>query len=314
MPASDAEARLDRFLADRLPDTSRTRLARAIRAGDVRLNGAPTKPRARLVEGDAVQYTPGPEPESELIPQPIDFTVLYSDEHLVVVDKPAGLVVHPGAGHPDGTLINGLLHRFKTMSPVGEPTRPGIVHRIDAGTTGVLVAARTELAHHRLAEQFAAHTAERIYYAIAWDHGLDDAGRVETRYGRHAHDRRKFTSLGGHLPKHAVTNWRVLDRRPPAMLLELRLETGRTHQIRVHMAELGHPLIGDPMYGRKRRVQQPMVLRQLGVELGLERQALHAASLGFKHPVTQEMLRFESPLPADMVALWATLGAACGAG
>ncbi|MCB9543232.1 MAG: RluA family pseudouridine synthase [Myxococcales bacterium] len=297
-----AGSRLDRFLADQLPDHSRTRLAAWIRDGYVRLDGAPARPSVKLAAGQQVHVDPPADPAPVLEAQPIPLTIVYSDAHLVVVDKPAGLVVHPGAGNPDGTVVHGLLHHFGALSPVGAPERPGVVHRIDAGTSGLIVFARTEAAHHHLAAQFAAHSVDRVYLALAWDHGLAETGTHATRYGRHPVDRRKFTTTvdGG---KHAVTHWRVIERLPPCAWVELRLETGRTHQIRVHFAEAGHPLVGDETYGRHRRVDRPAALRTLGVELGLTRQALHAARLGFRHPAREETLCFESPVPPDIAAV-----------
>lgn len=299
--------RLDRFVADRLAEHSRTRIAGWIRDGHVRLDGRAVRPSESLAAGQQVEIDPPPDPPSEVVPQPIDFAIVHADDALIVVDKPAHLVVHPGAGNPDGTLLNGLLHRFGSLSPVGAPERPGVVHRIDAGTSGLLVFARTEAAHHHLAAQFADHSADRVYLALAWDHGLPDEGTLDTPYGRHPGDRRKFTGAGRH-GKRAITHWRVLERRPPCAWVELRLETGRTHQIRVHFAEAGHPLVGDETYGRRRRIDRPAALRQLGFELGLTRQALHAARLGFIHPVTGETLTFDSPVPADIAAARAALG------
>lgn len=304
-----AGSRLDRFLALHLPDHSRTRLAAWIRDGHVRLDGLAARPSVRLNAGQTIHIEPPPDPESSLAPQPMAIDVVFADEHLIVVDKPAGLVVHPGAGNPDGTLLNGLLARFGPLSPIGAPTRPGVVHRIDAGTSGLLVFARTEAAHHHLAAQFAAHTVDRRYLALAWDHGLADAGTFSTRYGRHPVDRRKFTTAVAH-GKHAITHWRVIERLPPCAWVELRLETGRTHQIRVHFAEAGHPLVGDETYGRHRRVERPIALRQLGVELGLTRQALHAARLGFVHPAREETLCFDSPVPPEITAVCAALRSA----
>lgn len=264
------------------------------------------RPSTALAAGQRIDVAPPPDPTPTLAPQPVDFGVVYADDHLVVVDKPAHLVVHPGAGNPDGTLLNGLLDRFAPLSPVGAPERPGVVHRIDAGTSGLLVFARTEPAHHHLAAQFAAHTAERRYLALAWDHGLADDGTIETRYARHPNDRRKFTGAVER-GKRAVTHWRVIERLPPCVWVELRLETGRTHQIRVHFAEAGNPLVGDATYGRRRRIERPPALRQLGFELGLDRQALHAARLGFVHPATEETLCFDSPVPPDIAAARAAL-------
>lgn len=251
---------------------------------------------------------PAPAP-IDLVAQPMDLAVVHEDDALVVVDKPAGMVVHPGAGHPDGTLVNGLLHRYGELSPLGLPDRPGVVHRIDAGTSGLIVCARTQAAHAALAAQFAAHTTERRYLALVWGRRIEDEGTIETLYGRHGRDRRKFTGRV-RSGKRAVTRWRVLLRYPSCTWVECRLETGRTHQIRVHLAESGHPLVGDPLYGDRRRVDRPQALRQLGPELGLTRQALHAATLGFVHPTTDATVHFESPVPEDVAAVLAALGAA----
>lgn len=297
--------RLDRWLADRISTVSRSRITAWIKAGRVQVEGRAAKASLKLEAGWAVVIDRPPPTPVTPKPQPIPVPILYVDDQIVVIDKPAGLVVHPGAGRPDGTLVNALLHHVGTLSNIGAPERPGIVHRIDAGTTGVLVVARTDAAHQHLARQFADHSARRIYRAVCWDHGLDDAGSITTLYGRDAHDRRKFTGLVDR-GRRAVTHFEVERRAPPCAWLRLRLETGRTHQIRVHMAEAGHPLVGDPMYGRKRRVQRPQRLRRLGVELGLGRQALHAATLGFEHPDGRWM-DFEAPLPADLVALGAAL-------
>lgn len=300
-----AGSRLDRWLADRIPTVSRSRIAAWIKDGHVQVDGQVAKAGLKLAPGAIVRIDPPDPPPVVPDPQAIDVPLLYVDDHLVVVDKPAGLVVHPGAGRPDGTLVNALLHHVGSLSSIGAAERPGIVHRIDAGTTGVLVVARTNAAHLHLARQFADHTAERVYRAICWDHGLEAAGTIHTVYGRDPHDRRRFSGLidGG---RQAITHFEVERRAPPGAWLRLRLETGRTHQIRVHMAELGHPLIGDAMYGRKRKVQHPQRLRRLGIELGMPRQALHAASLGFEHPDGRWM-QFEAPLPADMIALGAAL-------
>lgn len=265
----------------------------------MQVDGATTRPRARVRAGQRIELTPPAPPASSLTPQPIDFEAPHVDEALIIVDKPAHLVVHPGAGRPDGTLVNGLVHRFGALSPIGAPERPGVVHRIDAGTSGLLVFARTEAAHTHLARQFAEHSADRMYLALAWDHGIADEGTIETLYGRHRTDRRRFTGRVND-GKRAVTHWTVIERLPPCVVLAMRLETGRTHQIRVHLAEAGHPIVGDVTYGRRRRVERPMALRRLGIELGLKRQALHAARLGLVHPTTEETLCFESPLPADL--------------
>lgn len=275
----------------------------------MRVDGNPARPSLKVLAGQQVVVDLPPPPVVGIIPQPMALDVVYEDDDLVVVEKAAGIVVHPGAGHPDGTLVNGLMHRYGTLSPLGAPDRPGIVHRIDAGTSGLLVCARTEAAHNGLAAQFAAHSTERRYLALVWGHKIEDAGTIETMYCRHPRDRRRFTGkFGG--TRRAVTHWEVLERRPPCAWVTCRLETGRTHQIRVHLAESGHPLVGDTLYGGRRRVDRPQSLRRLGIELGLGRQALHAATLGFVHPRTGEALRFESAVPADVRAILDALEAA----
>ncbi len=311
MPPEAAGDRLDRFLVGVYPDRSRTLLADWVRDGLVAVEGARPKPGLRLEAGWVVLVDEPEPPTVDLVPQPMDLPILFADEAVVVLDKPAGLVVHPGAGHPDGTLVNGLLAAFGTLSPVGLPLRPGIVHRLDRFTSGVIVVARTEAAHHHLARQFSAHTADRRYWAIAWDHKLADAGTVDGLYGRHPVDRLKFTGRVNH-GKTATTHFRVLERLPPCCWLECKLDTGRTHQIRVHLSELGSPLVGDELYGRRRRADKPEALRRLGPDLGLTRQALHAFRLGFDHPTTGERMQFESPMPDEMTALLETLRRAHG--
>ncbi|MCA9541793.1 MAG: RluA family pseudouridine synthase, partial [Myxococcales bacterium] len=239
-----------------MPDHSRSRLAEWIREGHVLVDGAARRPSALVIAGQRVDIAPPAPPPSEVIPQPVPVEVVFADDAVIVVDKPAGLVVHPGAGNPDGTLLNGLLHRFANLSPVGLPERPGVVHRIDAGTSGLLAIARTEAAHLHLARQFAEHTVERRYLALVWDQGLEDSGRIESLHARDPRDRRRFTGRTGH-GRPALTHWRVLRRLPPCAWVEVRLETGRTHQIRVHFSEAGHPLLGDATYGRPRRIERP---------------------------------------------------------
>ena len=305
---------------------SRSRLARLIAEGAVSRGGAAlTDAKAKVAEGEVIEIALAPAAEVDTTPQAMPLVIAYEDDDLLVVDKPAGLVVHPAPGSPTGTLVNGLLHHFGgALSGIGGEKRPGIVHRIDKDTSGLLVVAKSDAAHHGLAAQFAAHTAHRRYLAIC--HGVPDpadprlrglrgtaweAGgvlRIETQLARHRTDRQRQAVLfeGG---RHAITRVAVEDRAgDAAALVSCRLETGRTHQIRVHMAHVGHGLIGDPVYGGTRRLSE----RAVGAEAAeaaraFPRQALHAAELGFTHPLSGRELRFDSPVPADMEALWAAL-------
>jgi 23S rRNA pseudouridine1911/1915/1917 synthase len=322
----DPPPRLDRAIARDAPEAahlSRSRLARLIGEGRVRVDGAAATAKGRAVAGALVEVeVPAPE-AAEDRPEDIPLRILHEDDDLLVVDKPAGMVVHPAPGTPGGTLVNALLHHLGgRLSGVGGRRRPGIVHRIDKDTSGLLVVAKSDAAHHGLAAQFAAHTAERRYLALC--HGVPDpadprlrgvpgAGwegdtlRIAANLARHRTDRQRqaVTREGG---RHAVTRARVVEPLGGAALLECRLETGRTHQIRVHMAHAGHPLIGDPTYGARRRL--PAARPGAEAAAAFPRQALHAASLGISHPVTGETLRFESALPADMETLRLALGGA----
>lgn len=307
----EREDRLDKALAAAAPDLSRSRIQVLIAEGAVSLDGRTLDdPRVRLAPGTEVTVTlPEPEPIAAA-PEAIGLEIVHEDPHLVVVDKPVGLVVHPAPGAPSGTLVNALLHHSGgSLSGIGGRLRPGIVHRIDKDTSGLLVVAKSDAAHRGLAEQFAAHSIERRYLAVV--HGHPDPAeprlrhlpgiswepggvlRIEGNIGRHPGDRKRMTVLTSD-GKHAVTRARVLERFARASLVECRLETGRTHQIRVHMAFAGHPLAGDAVYGRR---------RSDGALGAFGRQALHAETLGFVHPVTGEALRFTSPLPADMQRL-----------
>jgi 23S rRNA pseudouridine1911/1915/1917 synthase len=251
--------------------------------------------------GDVVAIT-RPAPEAwDVAPEAIALDIVFEDEHLVVVDKPAGLVVHPAPGHRTGTLVNALLHHCHDLAGVGDALRPGIVHRLDQGTTGILVVAKNDATHRGLASQFEDHSIERTYRAIARGAPKALEGRVDQPIGRHPGDRKRM-SVRARSGRRAVTNWRVLERFAAShhAWLELRPETGRTHQIRVHLSSIGLPLAGDRVYGRARA-------KSSGGLPALERPALHAASLGFVHPASGERLHFESPLPADLEALLAVL-------
>jgi 23S rRNA pseudouridine1911/1915/1917 synthase len=246
---------------------------------------------------------PEPEPAHNL-PQDIPLTIVFEDEHLLVVDKPAGLVVHPAAGNREGTLVNALLHHCAgRLSGIGGVARPGIVHRIDKDTSGLLLVAKTDVAHEGLARQFAAHSIDRRYLAIVKGVPAAATGTVDAPLARSAHDRKKIAIVSGARGKRAVTHWKRLQPLKDAALVECRLETGRTHQVRVHMASIGHALIGDPVYARGKSVH-----RELLNQLDFRRQALHAAGLGFTHPVTKARLSFDSALPSDMQELFRALG------
>lgn len=302
----DAGERLDRYVAGRLPEMSRSQVQRAIEEGRLTLNGAlPAKAGVGLQGGDVVAVVAaGARPPGPHAAEAIPLTFVYSDAHIVVVDKPAGLVVHPAPGHASGTLVNALRWHFERLGEGGAADRPGIVHRIDKDTTGLLVVARTERALERLQAQFAARTTHRRYRAVAFGAKLDDAGTIETLYGRHPRDRKRFTSKTER-GRRACTHWAVLSRGEALVLLELRLDTGRTHQIRVHLADTGHPIVADPVYGKPvpRTSGAGRMARELAAARRMPRLALHAAELGFDHPETGERLVFSSPDPPDLAAL-----------
>ena len=297
--------RLDRALAASIPTLSRERLKTLIRTGAVETAGAVLRDPATKVRGNEDLRVAVPEPTpAHNVPQDIPLRVVFEDEHLLVVDKPAGLVVHPAAGNPDGTLVNALLHHCGgSLSGIGGVVRPGIVHRIDKDTSGLLVVAKTDVAHEGLARQFAAHTIERRYLAIVTGAPKASEGKIDAPLARSTANRKKIAIVEAGRGKRAVTHWRRLTVLKDAALVECRLETGRTHQVRVHMASLGHPLVGDPVYGRSGKMHGSLLK-----ELGFHRQALHAAELGFIHPVTKSRLSFASAMPADMQELFNALG------
>lgn len=285
-----AGVRVDQAVANVRSELSRAQVRRLIDAGDLRVEGEVVKASYRLRGGESIEgEVPEPEP-SDLEAQDIPLNVAFEDAHLIVVDKPAGLVVHPAAGHRSGTLVNALLHYCTELSGVGGVRRPGIVHRLDKDTSGLLVCAKSDRAHRGLAAQFKAHRVEREYLALVRGKPGASAGSVDAPIGRHPTDRKKW-STRVRTGRAARTHWQVEERLGELTLLRVRLETGRTHQIRVHLASVGLPVAGDPTYGGGRAVSRA---------LGLERQALHAAVLGFEHPVTAEWLRFASELPEDL--------------
>jgi 23S rRNA pseudouridine1911/1915/1917 synthase len=296
--------RLDRALADSIPTLSRERLKSLIRSGALTMVDTVVRDPAIKVRGDECLVLAVPAPEAaHNEPQDIPLTIAFEDDHLLVVDKPAGLVVHPAAGNADGTLVNALLHHCAgRLSGIGGVARPGIVHRIDKDTSGLLVVAKTDVAHEGLARQFAAHSIDRRYLAIVNGVPKLASGAIDAPLARSATNRKKIAIVSDGRGKRAVTHWRVIERLKDSSLVECRLETGRTHQVRVHMASIGHALLGDPVYGGSVKAH-----RRLLNELGFHRQALHAAELGFVHPVTKKRLHFTSPMPADMQELFKTL-------
>ena len=330
--AENPPPRLDKALSRDVPadaDLSRSRLGRLIETGAVTVNGAVVEnPRFKVSEGDEITVTVEAAIESDIVGEDIPLVVVYEDDDLIVIDKPAGMVVHPAPGTPNGTVVNALIHHCgDSLSGVGGEKRPGIVHRIDKDTSGLLVAAKSDRAHHGLAAQFEDHSVNRRYLAICYGapdqndpriHGVKGTNfepgnilKVQTFLGRHKTDRQR-QAVSFTQGRHAVTRARIIESLgvpPVAALLECWLETGRTHQIRVHMAHVGHSLIGDPVYGGRRKLNVKAI-GEAGAEAAaaFSRQALHAATLGFEHPVTGEWIEFESDLPEDMQALLTALG------
>ena len=300
-PAADGW-RLDRALADAAPLLSRERLKALISSGAVTREGlAARDPAKRAAAGELFAiHVPEPTPAHN-VAQDIPLVVAFEDEHLIVIDKPAGLVVHPAAGNLDGTLVNALLHHCGgSLSGIGGVARPGIVHRIDKDTSGLMVAAKTDRAHEGLARQFHDHSIDRRYKAIVGGVPRPPSGTIDAPLARSPQNRKKIAIVAG--GRRAVTHYATLAPLRDAALMECRLETGRTHQVRVHMASIGHALLGDPVYGRTKSGR-----RGLLETLGFARQALHAAHLGFIHPIDSNALSFESPMPADMQELFSQL-------
>ncbi len=301
LPAEAIGRRLDLALAGQIEGLSRTQLSRQIAEGAFTVNGRPAVPSQKLRTGDVVAWTPPAPRPVDVIAEAIPLRIVFEDEHLVVVDKPAGLVVHPAAGHEQGTLVNALLAHCQDLRGIGNELRPGIVHRIDKDTSGLLVVAKDDATMHALGSDFKVHRIRRIYEALVVGLPSRSSGRIDTLHGRDPYHRKKFT-IRVKTGKRAITNWRLLENLGRAARLEAELETGRTHQVRVHLAAMGHPLLGDASYGRAPRDED---LRSIAKQLG--RQALHARILGFHHPATGKWMEFEAGLPEDFLLALASL-------
>jgi len=306
--------RLDQFLADALPELSRSQIKKLVEDGRVLCDGDTVKAGSKLKGGECVVVEIPPPAPIEAVPEEIPLDILYEDPYLLVLNKPAGLVVHPAPGHSNGTLVNALLHHCRDLSGIGGSLRPGIVHRLDKETSGVMVVTKDDVAHQGLAAQFKEHSISRRYVAFVFGQVQNVTGTIDKPIGRHPQERKKMSGAS-RSGRRAVTHWQVLKRfdRDRITFLELTLETGRTHQIRVHLSEMNLPVVGDPVYGGQKRsnaIADP-VLRSL--VQGLKRQALHARHLGFRHPVKGEWMEFESPLPADLAEILAHLEEKYGA-
>ena len=285
MSANDARLRLDQFLAKQLPEYSRSRLQQLIRSGFVRLNKQTTRPRQIVRGGDKIHLIEPPLEKIEMRPEPIPLDVLFEDDDLIIINKPTDLTVHPGAGQREHTLVNALLSHCTTLSGIGGKERPGIVHRLDKETSGCLVVAKNDVAHRELSKQFAARTVEKIYLALVAGKLRKPTGVIEENIGRHPVQRKRM-SVSSKRGRAAKTEYRVIRSSYQASLVECRLHSGRTHQIRVHLHHLGHPVLGDKIYAPR-------------FAKNFHRQMLHAWKLGFRHPCTGEWRSFEASLPAD---------------
>jgi len=285
VPENEAKVRLDRFLANKLPEYSRSRLQQLVRTGFVRLNGATTRPRHLVRSGDKIELTEPPLEKIDNQPEPIPLEVLFEDKDIIVINKPPGLVVHPGAGHRQHTLVNALLSHCPTLSGIGGKERPGIVHRLDKETSGCLVVAKNDGAHRELSRQFAERRVEKIYLALVAGKLREEAGVIEEKIGRHPVHRQRM-SVASARGRPAKTQYRVVRSEDQASLVECRLYSGRTHQIRVHLHHLGHPVLGDKVYA-------------VHLAKNFPRHMLHAWKLGFRHPCSGEWKSFEAPLPDD---------------
>ena len=293
--------RLDSFLATHLKELSRTRVQRAVVDGDILVNEHVVKPSYRLRDGDQIEIDLPEPPPVELVPEPIPLNIVYEDDDLIVVNKPAGMVVHPGAGIESGTLAHALVYHFNSLSGTAGRTRPGIVHRLDKETSGLLVVAKNDVSHERLSDQFRDRQVFKSYIALVYGHVSKERGEVEARIGRSPHNRTRMSVLRGGAGRTAHTIFEVAERFQDFTLLNVQIKTGRTHQIRVHLAHIGHPVVGDATYGSGRENSIRNVAIKRAVQ-SLGRHYLHSAKLAFNHPRTGERLEFTAPLPAELAA------------
>jgi 23S rRNA pseudouridine1911/1915/1917 synthase len=304
--ASDAGRRLDLFLARRAPELSRTRIQELIREGRVRVNGKTAKASHRVAAGEAIEFEAEPRPPLLATAEDLPVELLFIDDDFVVVNKPAGMVVHASAGHASGTLVNALLHRLGTLSTGGDALRPGIVHRLDKETSGVMVVARNDASHQNLSEQFRSRNVRKVYLALLHGKLRGDSGSITLPISRDPHRRTRMTAQRK-AGRHARTDWRVLARLDRCSLVEIALHTGRTHQIRAHFAASGHPVVGDTLYGAPRLLHAGK--RDLPL---LQRNFLHAARLGFQHPAKPVWVDVRAPLPKDLRVYFGQFAAAVG--
>ncbi len=304
--ADEAGLRLDRFCAQRRPDVSRSRLTALIRLEAIRIDGRPARPSEKVRPGAEVQITLPPPEDHRLAPEAIPLAIVYEDADLLVLDKPAGIVVHPGAGVRTGTLAAALLHHAPQLAGVGGEGRAGLVHRLDRGTSGAMVIAKTDAAHRALSAQFRARMVEKIYHAIVWGRPRDLAATIDLPVGRDAR-RRVRMSTRARRGREALSAYRVLAQVPGFSLLEVRIATGRTHQVRVHLSAIGRPIVGDATYGGLRAASVADPVRRKAVR-EVSRPMLHAARIAFTHPTQGSTMKFAVPWPADMARLWSALG------